>query len=147
MCCVLVITICKLGGADDNAIIGYKITESKTADQGTNVSINFALMVPIKIFDEQSVDLSFTVKTLNLAFTIDNVDPKKVPINKRIGPDTMNDYNKYSGDFEVEVSVTYDADVVLTGDLSVKLSCDHSLCKDNDKIEVIVKETKSECVQ
>ncbi len=152
VCCVLVLTIYKREVVADQspeklASVIYTITESKTADQGTNVFVNFALMVPRERFNKESVDLSFTVEPLNpLALTTDIVESDQTVTVKKSESKTVNVYN---GVFEVKVSVT---DGVL-GDLSATLSCnDPILCKDSNSnvVEtevVIVKETKSECVQ
>ncbi len=139
MCCVLVLTIFELGGATS---VGYEITESKK-DQGTiTVSFIVGLLVPTAVFAEKSVNLTFTAKSVNpLALSILTSAIKVLVI-----PGEMKTFTTYSGEFEVQVSVTADTDNMLIGDLNATLSCDHPiLCEDKIDI-VIVKETKSKCI-
>ncbi len=143
MCCVLVLTIYKLGGA--TASVDYQLDPITKSKIETPLSINVVLvLVPppeSSALPEDHIDVTFTVKSLNEAALTITPSDKLVTASVESG---NNDISVYHGKFEV--FVTTHTDGVLTGDLSAKLSCNHKLCKGKDQAKVIVKETKSECV-
>ncbi|XP_064387814.1 location of vulva defective 1-like isoform X1 [Halichondria panicea] len=146
VCCVLVLTIYELGGATGSIDYTLDPVTKPKKDEKTDVSIHFVLTVPTKLFNEESVSMVFTVEPLNhppLNILISDI----IVPESSVSVETKDGFTMYSGEFEVQVSVTADTDGVI-GNLRATLSCDHPiLCKDEDKTvvktKVIVQETKT----
>ncbi len=148
MCCVLVLTIYELGGATGSIDYTLDPVTKPKKDEKTDVSIHFVLTVPTKLFNEESVSMVFTVEPLKHQALNILISDIIVP-ESSVSVETKDGFTMYSGEFEVQVSVTADTDGVI-GNLRATLSCDHPiLCKDEDKTvvktKVIVQETKSKC--
>ena len=135
MCCVLILTIFKLGGAADSVFYTLDPIES---DSIKHIKFYRIFETPINL-DPGKLTFAVIVNPVNPALNILSSNNKVLAKKIDIG---------YSGEFNVSVAAHTDG--VLTGDLSATLSCNHPiLCEIEDKTvvetKVIVKETKSKC--